>query len=132
MNQDNQHELILFVANPIHNLCPLFVRGAFIEVEFFEYGNERDWDDSVPEPPGIGLWVWEFTPTGGDQDYMGEYNDVDIDKGQWRPLTAREWHFVQQGEPPWEPVRKEEDDFNNEQSIREDKRNFQIGGHWSL
>jgi len=124
MKQDYEPELILFAANPIHQLCPMFVRGSFIEVEMYEYGHERDWSDAVPEPPGIGMWVWEFEPTGGSQNYWGEYDEVDIDKGKWRPLTAREWHFLQQGEPPWEPVR--EYDCSDREGGEQDQGNLGI------
>jgi hypothetical protein len=101
---DEYSERFMFAANPIGQLLPMFAQGKFSEIELYEYGRERDWSDSVPSPPGIGLWVWEYKPTGGGPDYWGEYDAPDIDHGTWRPLTAAEWHFVQNGEPPWAPV----------------------------
>lgn len=95
---------ILFAAGPHSQLLPIFACGEYAEVELQEYGTERDWSDSVPEPPELGLWVWEFNPTGGGKNYYTEdYDDIDIDSGIWRPLDYREWHFIQNGEPPWAP-----------------------------
>jgi hypothetical protein len=127
MRTDETGERFMFAANPIGQLLPMFAQGKFSEIELYEYGSERDWSDSVPSPPGIGLWVWEYKVTGGGPDYWGEYDAPDIDHGTWRPLTAAEWHFVQSGENPWIPVmdseeheaRREEEELAKEKTLSE-------------
>jgi hypothetical protein len=94
---------ILFASGPHDMLVPLYACGHFSEMELHEFGLERDWSDSIPAAPGVGLWVWEFTPSGGGPNYWGECDDVDIDRGEWRPLNFSEWHFIQNGECPWVP-----------------------------
>lgn len=95
---------ILFAAGPHSQLLPIFACGEYAEVELQEYGTEREWSDCIPDPPDLGLWVWEFDPTGGGRTYDGDYDDVDIDRGIWRPLDYREWHFIQNNEVPWAPM----------------------------
>jgi hypothetical protein len=142
MKTDDPGERFLFAANPIGQLLPMFAQGKFSEVELYEYGTEHNWSDEVPEPPGIGLWVWEYSPSGGAYDpWNGDYDGVDIDHGTWRPLTAVEWHFVQQGENPWIPLmeseeraiqEEEKNDFCNRQGSEQDQGNFGSGRHWTL
>lgn len=128
MKTTDPGERLMFAANPIGQLLPMFAQGKFSEVELYEYGTEHDWSDEVPSPPGIGLWVWEYKPTGGGPDYWGEYDAPDIDHGTWRPLTALEWHFVQNGENPWIPMieaeeheaRREEEEIANQKALEAD------------
>lgn len=109
MKITNDGERIMFASNPLDQLFPMFAQGKFSEVELYAYGSEHDWTDEIPSPPGVGLWVWEYTPSGGNyQSYNGEYDAVDMDNGTWRQLTFREWYFVQQGENPWVPVEEGE------------------------
>lgn len=105
----NDGERFMFAANPVGQLLPMFAQGKFSEIELYEYGGTHDWSNEVPSPPGIGLWVWEYQPSGGGPDYWGEYSEPDIDQGTWRTLTSLEWYFVQQGENPWMPIMEAED-----------------------
>jgi hypothetical protein len=101
----NDGERLMFAANPIGQLLAMFAQGKFSEVELYEYGSDHDWSDEVPPPPNVGLWVWEYSPSGGHYDpWNGDYDNVEIDNGTWRTLTSLEWHFVQQGENPWVPL----------------------------
>lgn len=101
----NDGERIMFVANPIGQLLVMFAQGKCSEVELYGYGSEHDWVDEIPPPPNVGLWVWEYKPSGGNYNaWNGDYGSIEIDDGTWRPLTPREWYFVQQGENPWIPV----------------------------
>ena len=113
MKTSEPGERLMFAYNSIKQLMPLFAQGKFSEVELSEFGREHDWEGEVPSPPGLGLWVWEYTPTGGRYDaWNGDYDDVDIDSGTWRPLTPIEWQFVQNGESPWtSSMNAEEDDL---------------------
>lgn len=120
MKISNDGERFMFAANPIGQLLAMFAQGKFSEIEFYEYGREHDWTNEIPPPPNVGLWVWEYSPSGGNYDaWNGDYDGVYIDNGTWRPLTSREWYFVQQGENPWVPLiegeehetRKEELEF---------------------
>lgn len=105
MEAPDTGERFMFAANPIGQLFAMFAQGKFSEVELYEYGTEHDWADELPSPPNIGLWVWEYTPSGGNCDaWNGDYDAVDIDHGTWRTLTPLEWHFVQNGESPWAPI----------------------------
>lgn len=105
----NDGERIMFAANPIGQLFAMFAQGKFSEIEFYEYGREHDWTDELPAPPNLGMWVWEYTPSGGEYDaYNGDYGDVFLDNGTWRPLTSLEWYFVKQGENPWVPIMEAE------------------------
>jgi hypothetical protein len=105
----NDGERIMFAVNPLGQLQAMFAQGAVSEIEFYEFGRDHDWTDEVPAPPNIGLWVWEYKPSGGGYDaYNGDYRDVDIDDGEWRPLSNLEWHFVQHGENPWIPFMEAE------------------------
>lgn len=104
MKTNDLGERFMFVSNPIGQLLPIFAQGKFSEFELYEYGTEHDWGE-IPEPPHIGLWVWEYEPYGGAYDaYNGDYDGMHIDHGLWRSLTPREWYFVQHGESPWVPI----------------------------
>lgn len=122
-------ERFMFAANPIGQLFVMFAQGKCSEIELYEYGTEHDWTDEFPSPPNIGLWVWEYTPVGGEYDpWNGDYSDVDLDNGTWRALTSLEWHFVQNGENPWVPIidaeehemRQEEIEIGNKNSIEDE------------
>lgn len=122
MKTTNDRERLMFVATPIGQLFPMFAQGKYSEVEFYEFGTEHDWVEEVPAPPSIGLWVWEYKPSGGNYDsWNGDFDGVQIDNGKWRALTSLEWHFIQNGENPWVPLiesevheaRKEESEIGN-------------------
>lgn len=128
METSDTGERLMFVANPIGQLFPMFAHGKFSEVELYEYGTEHDWTDEVPAPPNIGLWVWEYTPSGGNHDaWNGDYDGVTIDHGTWRPLTPLEWHFVQNGENPWVPIiDAEEHEMRKEELEIDNKNNLEV------
>jgi len=125
----NDGERLMFAANPIGQLQAMFAQGKFSEVELYEYGRDHDWSDEVPPPPNIGLWVWEYQPTGGGPDYWGECDAPDIDQGTWRTLTPREWYFVQQGENPWVPLIDAEEHENRKEKLLDlnaDAKSFEL------
>jgi hypothetical protein len=102
MKTDEPGERFMFASNSIGQMIPMFAQGKFSEIELSEFGRDHDWDGEIPSPPGLGLWVWEYAPTGGTYDaWNGDYDDVLLDSGTWRPLTAIEWQFVQNNESPW-------------------------------
>src|SRR5579864_8185525 len=111
------NKILFAMGREDNHLVPLYAHGKFAEYLVYECGSEiSDWSDMVPygelgQPGhGVGLWVWQFVPTGGGYDsYNGDYDDPYIDKGEWRALEPREWHFVQIGESPWPRTWNEEE-----------------------